>query len=326
MPGFLAHATLPNGEYVRLGDTMTRRATPIAGTTAEFAATLGERGPAPEARFAAYDAGFVFGRSGWGESRPFIEEIAWSTRYGPGRAYHGHADHTAVTLYAYGARLLEDSGSFTYNIDEWHEYGLSHRAHNVVMIDELEYDQSRRAELVRATTSPSADEVVIRDGGYPGVPNVRRVLFSPALGYLVVEDRLETGEAMTFHQLWHLPPGSRPVATPSGFRTELPSANVEVVQLTPTRPVAFVEGQPDPIQGWLAESHQERAPAPVADFATRGASTRYLTVLVPSADQHAELSIANVAVAADGFGFRITIDGRAEVVHATQAGTSIVPG
>ena len=326
MPDFLAHGTMPNGQYARLGDTLTRDATPIPGTIAEFAATQGQRGPAPEERFASYQAGFTFGRTGWGQARAFADEIAWTIRHGPGRAYHGHADHTAVTLEGYGTRLLEDSGQFTYNVNEWREYALSHRAHNVVIVDELEYNQSRRAELVRATTGPSGDEVVVADGGYDGVTNERRLVFSPALGYLVVEDTLSANRPLTFRQLWHLPADADPVASGSGVRSGRPGANVEILQLLPTERPQFVSGETDPIQGWLSEAQEHRVGAPVAQFVVSGSSARYITVLVPSADADAAVSVQAVDITPDGFSFRITLDGHTEVVTATASGATIAPG
>ena len=125
MPEFLAHATLPDRTYWMIGDTARHLAFAIKGTTAEFAATAGASGPRPSRVFAAYRAGFAFGRSGWGDRRAYRDEAAYSVRYGPGRRFHGHADHASVTLYAYGKRLVDDSGMFTFNTDpgvptRWH--------------------------------------------------------------------------------------------------------------------------------------------------------------------------------------------------------------
>ena len=73
----------------------------------------------PTAQFATFDAGFAFGRTGWGTTRPFEDEVMWSARFGPGRAFHGHLDHGAVTLYGYGQRLVDDPGLFTMNSNRW---------------------------------------------------------------------------------------------------------------------------------------------------------------------------------------------------------------
>ena len=74
MPGFLAHATYPDGRYVPLGDTEANKATAIPGTWAQFAATQGAAGPKPSTTTRLYGAGYAFARTGWGETRPFADE------------------------------------------------------------------------------------------------------------------------------------------------------------------------------------------------------------------------------------------------------------
>ena len=54
MPSFLAHATLPDGTYVMLGDTVRRSAASIAGTHGEFAASAGGAWAAADGIFARY--------------------------------------------------------------------------------------------------------------------------------------------------------------------------------------------------------------------------------------------------------------------------------
>ena len=60
-------------------------------------------------------AGYAFGRSGWGETRPFADETAFAVRYGPGAAFHGHADGGSLTVYGLGSRLIVGSGKYSYN-------------------------------------------------------------------------------------------------------------------------------------------------------------------------------------------------------------------
>ena len=121
MPEFLAHATLPNGNYVMLGDTEARPARKIRGTIAEFAATKGERGPKPDTNVAIYDAGFVLVRTGWGEDRPIEDEVFVSARFRPPKIHHGHVDGGSLTVYGYGSPLIVDSGKYTYAHDEWRD-------------------------------------------------------------------------------------------------------------------------------------------------------------------------------------------------------------
>jgi len=324
MGELLAHATLPDGSYVMIGDTGRRQARIMPGTIAEFAATAGASGPRPTSRLATFRAGFAFGRSGWGTNRPFEDETAWSIRYqrGPLR-FHGHADATSVTLYGGRRPLIEDPGQFTYNADSWREYAVSRRAHNVVAVEGVTYDTSRGATLVRARSAPTVDEVVVRDLGYPGVAVTRRVAFSASLHYLVVEDRLSADRPRVFRQLWHLAEGSAPAVNGTTVRTTNAGPGLAIVQVLDTGRPTIVEGRENPTQGWLSYDIDQRIPAPVVEVPISGQSARFVTLLAPIADTGQAIAVDRVATTSDGFSFRIRLGSRAEVVTATGTGVTI---
>ena len=208
MTQLLTHATLPDGTYASLGDTSHAPARAIGGTTAQYAATGGRKGPMPMARFATFDAGFAFGRTGWGTTRPFEDEVVWSARFGPGRAFHGHLDHGAVTLYGYGQRLVDDPGLFTMNSNRWRAFAISRAAHNVVTVDDTVYAGSASATLASEKTTSTHDDITILDPGYKGVDLRRRIVFSKGLGWLLVDDHATSRTVRTYRQLWHLLPGA----------------------------------------------------------------------------------------------------------------------
>ena len=228
MPTFLAHATLPDGTYAMLGDTVRRPAAKIPGTYAEFAATTGRTGPRPPTPFAKYNAGFAFGRTGWGERRAYRDEAMYSLRFGPGRRFHGHADHGSVTLYGYGKRLIDDSGTFTLNFNRWHAFAIGRTAHNVVTVDGVSYRASSSAPLAWARSGVRRDDLTVTDRGYSGVTLRRRVVFSRNVGYLVVEDRASAQSSRTFRQLWHLDVGTAPVVGGRTVRSTRASGNVRI--------------------------------------------------------------------------------------------------
>ncbi len=169
MPTFLGWATLPNGEYELIGDTHAGQAKPIPGTLAEFAATAGASGPRPFGTFATYVAGYAFGRSGWGETRPFADETAFAVRYGRGRAYHGHADGGSLTVYGYGSRLIVGSGTYSYNAGPFRTYFLGRSAQSVVTVGGVPYRASATTPLLFRAETPDALALGVRVQGYPGV-------------------------------------------------------------------------------------------------------------------------------------------------------------
>ena len=90
MPEFLAYATGPDGTYVQLGDTdLQTRPSDHRTRSPSTPRPPGLSGPKPPATIRRYAAGYLFARSGWGETRPFDRTRRSSRiRFGPG---HGPA-------------------------------------------------------------------------------------------------------------------------------------------------------------------------------------------------------------------------------------------
>jgi hypothetical protein len=323
MPAFLAYATLPDGTYAALGDTGRDEAPAIRGTIAEFAATAGLSGPKPPGRFAFYTAGFAFGRTGWGEQRAFADESAFTLRFGPAQRYHGHDDGTAVTLYGFGRRLVDDSGKFTYNNDAWRRYALSTRAHNVVTVDGLTHGRVSTSVIGRHANASRID-IAVRNLGYTGVDDRRRLLFSSRLGYLVIDDRLTSSTIHSYRQLWHLEADANPAVSGSQVWTRIASGgNLQIRQLSGRPTIRLVKGQLSPIQGWLSYRLGHRVAAPVVEAVKRGSSVRYLTVLVPTALSGSSVRISSLRLSTSGFSFTIDVDGRIERVVASATDSTI---
>jgi heparinase II/III-like protein len=323
MPPFMAYATLPNGRYELIGDTKEMDAPVVRGTIAEYAATAGASGPKPPSTLAVYSAGFAFGRSGWGEHRPFRDEVAWSVRYGPRRIYHGHLDAGALTLFGYGSRLLMDSGKYTFNPGPYRTYFGGRSAHNVITVDGVPYDTSRASYRSALRTSATHYEIGVRHNGYPGVTSVRRVIFSRRLNYLLVYDQLLSSTTHRYRQLWHLREDANPSVISGVVRTQRARGNVLIRQLYGTSSVRIVRGATNPIQGWLSYTLGIRLANPTVEYVKSGASTRYLTLLVPDADGKFYVSIKALNVRSDGFTVLLTVNGHAERVTLTPTSSSI---
>jgi hypothetical protein len=323
MPAFMAYATLPNGRYELIGDTREMQAPVVPGTIAEYAATAGASGPKPPSTLAVYTAGFAFGRSGWGEHRPFREEVAWSVRYGPRPRYHGHQDAGAVTLFGYGSRLLVDSGKFTFNPGPYRTYFTGRTAHNVVTVDGIHYDVSRASYRSALRTSSAHYEIGVRHNGYPGVTSVRRVIFSRRLNYLVVYDQLLSTTTHRYRQLWHLREDANPSLVNGVVRTRRTRGNVLVRQLCGSSSVRMIRGATDPIQGWLSYFFNSKRANPTAEYTKSGSSVRYLTLLVPDADGQFWVSVKEIRMRSDGYTLLLSVNGHTERVTLTATSSSI---
>ena len=321
MPDFLAYATLPNGEYEMIGDTDRGRASVILGTRAEFAATQGASGVKPASTVALYSAGYLFARSGWGETRPYADEVALSVRFGPARIIHGHDDQASLTFYGYGTKLLLDAGRYTYNSNRWRTFFTGRTAHNVVTVDGLPWTH-RGTTLRSSRISSSYVDVRLKTTGYPGVTLRRRITYSRRLDWMIVEDQIISASTHKYRQLWHLAPDSAPTVTSRVVTTHRSRGNLVIRQLTGSPTTRIVTGRTSPIQGWHAPLYAYRVKAPTVEAIRIGRSVRYITLIVPGATgPHVRTS--NLQLLSDGYAVTVTVNGRSERVRVNGSSVSI---
>jgi hypothetical protein len=324
MPAFLAHATLPDGTYDMVGDTEREPALAVPGTIAEYAATRGASGPVPtETTVLYHHAGWLFGRTGWGVSRPFEDEITYSLRFGPPARIHGHRDGGSVTLSGLGSRLVLDPGKYRYGDSPFRRYFAGPSAHNLVVVDGVER-RNAPTPLRSHTVTPRAIDTRVAPGGLAGVRHQRRVIFSRRLGYLLVEDRLSSDDTHRYRQLWHLAEDADPIADGERIATRGPLGRLVIQNLTggSTR---VVVGTSHPIQGWVSYRYGVRLAAPVVEVTKSGRWARYVTLLAPTRDP-ATVAASGFILTHDGFAVTITIGDRVEVVQVTRESTAIVDG
>ena len=191
MPRFLAYGTLPWGAYELIGDTIDGPATPIPGTWAEFAATRGRvRSQAAVTRVRWFDAGYLFGRSGWGEHARVPARDGVQRPVGAAAIVHGHDDAGSLTLAAWGSRLLLTPGCTRTAAARSAPFIRSRSAHNVVTVDGVPWSVDRDVPSWSASQHVLAPvDVRVRIPGYAASSYRRRITYSRRLDYLVVEDR-----------------------------------------------------------------------------------------------------------------------------------------
>ena len=324
MPGFLVHATLPDGTVEMLGDTIRTRGLSIAGTPNEYASSAGASGPRPTKTVVRYQAGFLFARTGWGVHRAPRDETFLSLRFGPAPRFHGHADGGSITLYGWGSRLLVDPGLYTYGKDSpWRKWIAGRRAHDVVAVDGAAWRPSATSLLDQATT-PTLVFARVRSSASPGVAHVRSVAFSRTLGYVLVDDRLASSSRRVFRQLWHLVQGSAPTIDGRTVRTHRDRGNLVIRQLAAIRSTRIVKGSVSPIQGWISYRYRQKVAAPVVETTVSGSTGQFLTLLVPGAGTPAA-RIGSLRLTATGYSVVVTVGGRSERVQVRGGVATITP-
>nr|WP_238354995.1 heparinase II/III family protein [Kribbella sandramycini] len=286
---WLALATKANGELHQIGNTNKQKTETAPGTPLEFVASQGKKGTKPAKRTGIYRAGYIFGRTGWGDNRPFGQESSYSIRFGFPRAYHGHEDHTAITYNWHGRDVLIDPGYLGYRKNEKQEWARTQYAHNVMTIPTAK-SRNAKTKLVGAVSTPNSDYYELNDQPAEGVDRSRDVLVLKDPDLVIALDRGQSGTTQRYETLWHLPPGHQVTVDANGVavaRQPRSGMKTHLIQIPldgaiPAGSTTVEEGRSNPAQGWFAPTIFNPVPAPVVKFTRTGQSVRILSLIIPS--------------------------------------------
>lgn len=321
---FLDHSTAPDGNLALIGDTEPYRLDPDMSPAQAWILSNGAAGAPPAARVAVYSAGFVFGRSGWGQgARKPAQESFYTLHYGPMRVGHGHNDHTAMTWATRGRDILVDPGKGEYVDDAWRAFYTGISGHNQLGTPQMRTSQV--TTLTRRATATGADYYQLADAPYKGATRTRDVIFLSDPDIVVTFDRMRAPKATTFTQYWHLAhdqalsvSGARASAVKRGDATRTTLLQLPVGA---TKPSAFtaVRGATKPIQGWVWTSPTRKVPAPVAMVTRQGTSAAVATAVVAGPSNAAVSVSTRVSGATTTYSF--TVGRQRAVVTLAADGT-----
>lgn len=268
----------------------------------EWFGTAGKEGTKPAFTSVAMPwSGHLVMRSGWEPNDLWGFFDAGPFGYG-----HQHEDALNIALYAYGKYMLVDPGSYSYDGSQWRRYIVSTRAHNTVMVDDLEQHRAgkkNREEYVLSKPMPikwASDAKIdyaqsVYDDGYGGdnalkVKHTRSVVFVKP-EYWVVIDRLEPvdNKSHDYSTMFHLDMSGAKVdpATNAVQTTDTKGANLTIWPMAvPGQTVSVITGQEKPIvQGWVRKAAFGCRPIPTAVFENEQAGpTTMAYVLYPTAE------------------------------------------
>lgn len=288
-----------DGGYHDVRSTL-REASGLLPDRADFKwyATDGKEGAPPAETSHAFNyAGYYCMRSGWEADANYLMFDAGPFGYG-----HQHEDKLNLIAYAYGKLVLVDPGNYQYESSKWRRYFIDSPSHNVVLVDGQ--PQRRRGVSDRSVyvvkepltnpwvTTPEYDYVEgIYDDPFggdvgKGVMQSRRVLFlKPDLWVVLDSFVAKDGKVHTYDALFHFDAAITPDA--AGLKVFSANANAPNLAVAARRDpglsLAIIEGQQEPVQGWLPTSSINAVrPAPVAIFTQKGADMRMLYVMAPA--------------------------------------------
>lgn len=250
---------------------------------------------------------------------------------------HGHEDKLSFELHAFGRPFLIEAGTYTYVYDQWHKYFESSHAHNTVVVDgKSQFRQAVPAKWVNTAlerlpnqwaSTPDFDYFEASyDDGYGkrkesldrSIRHTRRMLFIKP-DYWILWDVLSGRGRHQYEQLFHFAP-MQVIVDGSTVRTENNGgAGLVVYSLLPENAsIKMVEGQTDPIQGWVSPIYGQKKLAPVVIYSQiKEAPAVFLSALVPMAD--AKPHALSATVMPVSIGNELVTDDRAVAVHIKTA-------
>ncbi len=288
LANWLSLATNSLGNLHQIGDSEVVATRPIDGTPLQYAGTRGTAGVAPALRVGVYSSGYVFGRTGWGETRPFNQESSYSIRYGASRALHGHSDHTAITYTSRGRDILINGGHAGYQNDAWRTWAKGQTAASA-MTTPLAPETYPVTKLTRRLVNANSDFYEFADTPGAGISRNRAVLVLKDPDLVVSLDRATATKAQQFQTLWHLPSDQKAtvysrttaIGMKPGDTSRTILFQVPYRQALPAGAILIKQGKTSPIQGWHYPNIFTRNSAPTLMFARSGTTASILSVIAP---------------------------------------------
>ncbi len=195
---------------------------------------------------------------------------------------HGHADALSLVLNVGGTEILTDPGTFVYNgSPEWRNFFRSTRAHNTVVVDDsdqsipdgtFKWRKKAQCRVIQHLSNDGFDYVEAEHDGYRDAPcNIvhrRRVLHVRAGIWVVVDDLQGALAEHMFDFYFHFPSNAKLSVQQEKdsvlrVKARADSARLQLLMCASAsvKPKT-IEGQMDPIQGWVSSLYGEKSPAP----------------------------------------------------------------
>lgn len=285
IPQFLGMAIRPDRRFESIGDghaDIAQERYAPSRSWWQYSASAGARGTRPTIKYRAFQAGVLFGRSGWGVNQAFSRETFYSLRYGPGPRYqyHAHYDGAAMTLAAAGKQLLVDPGQYRLKGGSVASYLRTRSAHNTVTVGG--HSSTTTVPLLRhAQTNAEGDYTAVLDRPYKNSSIERKVWYDRKGNFFVVMDDVKLSKSASMYQNWNLNQGSSVAIEANGVHTSGSGANVSLISVGTPTAQRFYRGSKSPWAGWSAPKYGSVGASPSVRMVTSGKQARFVTVIIP---------------------------------------------
>ncbi|QCX33221.1 hypothetical protein FDN13_05620 [Caloramator sp. E03] len=197
---------------------------------------------------------------------------------------HKHHDDLSITLFAHNQPILIDSGKYNYNYnDPERQYVESNRAHNTVVVDDMNTDISKNNIGKSGITDYyMSEELCIGIGThclYHGVVHQRTVIFLKPYNIIIL-DELSGYKTHKFEQIFNFYPNIDCKVDNnkiSGYIND--NCRIQLTPLLAQNELEFslVKGQKKPLRGWCSIEYAKLTPSFSGSFIQRGKKVRFAT-------------------------------------------------
>ena len=286
-PEEIAHATRPDGTFVSIGDTDGGSPKNVGSPYTDYVTSGGATGQAPSDLVKVYDRGYLFARSGWGETeRNLDEETYFSVSFGAANRVHGHPDGGSLTYSANTINWVVDPGKFQYGYSIPRKHVVSRAAHSLVTIEGRTPRKNAAVSLARHTESARAHDFLFTDNSFDGVALSRRIIYSTGGEYLVVVDHVRSRQDVTGRQRWQLGPDVTAEASRHYVTLDAAGRKGAIAFAGTATALELVRGQNSPFDGWVATGWKKKTEATAVHATKSGTNFRFITVLAAGSDMH----------------------------------------
>lgn len=272
------HRYRPDGSAEPIGDVVIPAITEVDTPEARYLASKGAIGDPPEQHWYRSPAGYIFGRSGWGQFEQDADRETFYSVLG-GDSGSTHDDAGAVTYTSRGITWFTDPGQHLGSPMDRHL--ASRSAHNVVEIMGADRNLQGGVRIQHAHNSDSFDDLLLLDDSYDGVTIERRVVFHRGGEFLVVIDTITSEERIKAVQRWQLSPGLHASLDEDGYLISHATGTARIAWAG-VRPYLSTEtGTSEPPRGWVATPSPDGSLAPATQITALrgGVQSRFVTVL-----------------------------------------------
>jgi len=341
MYDFLMYVSLPDGAMPQINDGFYSRdlresfvapAKEFNRSDFEFFSSNGAAGEPPGFTSKGFPYSGVYAmRSNW--SKDALYCIVDAGLFG---SSHGHEDKLSFELHAFGTPFIIEAGTFNYLYDKWHKYFESSFAHNTVVVDgKGQFRQADETKWSHRTDEPlpntwiSTDDFdylsAVYDDGYGdkkedidrNFRHERRMLFVKPDYWILWDiisssndtqgesDGMNGARPHRFDQFFHFAPMDVEIlADGKTVRAKKAAGpNLQIFSLFPEKvELKKIEGQLDPIQGWISPAYGKSEPAPVIVYSQVAAAPAvFVSALVPAHGSDSPVTeLKNLSVSMNG--------------------------